>query len=1009
MSKLFSSLLNKLFQFNKAVIVMYVLLIGGGVWALLGLPTEFIPDTSRPSVVTTTDWNGASPSEVERYITKPLEDKLYTLEGVYKISSTSGNGVSSIRTEFGYGTNADIKALTVQNELQSILDELPSDIDSSPVSINGKENDGVISYFLYGEDISEVSEYAKDMFKESLESVAGVGEVLISGETTREIYVSIDNLKMRQYGVSLDKLLASIEGSHTYTPVGEVRTTENKISVLFDGKLENIKDIEDIVVKSKDNGNIYLRDIAAVEMSYKDLDSSILVNGKSAVKVEILRQSGYDFLTAASNIRERIITIVPPEGIVIEEGETAADEIGTSIGVLKSNGTMGFVLAITILFVFLRSIGASIVIGLSIPISFILTFLVFKLMGVSLSMLTLMGLSLGVGMLVDNSVVVLDSIDSTIEKKGKSSETIEEAVTKVVSPITAATLTSVIVFVPILLVGGMATELFRGMAAAIVISIISSLLVSITFIPIASEYFISGRKRKKESLGRVKKVYAKVLAVALRKKAIILVSTLVIFIGSLSLFSYIELGFLAESDEGYYGLSIETPRNFSLERKEELGREVDEKLASNEYTKWYQKSVEDAGIVYVVALKDERPMSAMEIRDSMRDVIGTIPDTKINYFLDAGFDSAKDIELQISSGNIDVLKKNMDYILNELSSVEGLVDITSSYWDMLPQVSIDVDEENLGKYGLTKNEVNRQLAIQVNGLAATSLNSESGRIDVVVRSNANLRNSIKDLEKLYIDLPSGGKVLASEVVNFGIRSELLEVSKENRIKYFNFSTNVDKDASKSSVEVALNEKIASLNLPTGIDFQYVGEAEDQAEVMTALAMSLIGAIGLIYFVLVVQFNSFVLPLIIMGAIPLSLVGVIVSIFIAKVEFDVMAMIGIVILSGVIVNNALVLIEYIANLEEEGMPLIEACIEGGKERIRPILITTFTTMFGMLPMTLGLGQGSEIYRAMAIGFSGGLALSTLLTLVVIPILYTLYRKIVLKREAKINKKQIKVTI
>lgn len=377
MNKVFSNLLEKLFRLNKAVIVVYVLLIAGGLWSLFTLPTEFIPVIERPIVETVTEWDGASPNEVEKYITKPLEDVIYVMDDVYKITSTSERGVSTIYTQFNYGVDTDIKALTVQNELQSIVQDLPGDLTNEPLSVNGMEKEAVISYFIYGEDLTQVSDYAENIFRPKMESIEGVGEVSVSGSVTKEMHVLLSNDQLAKYGISIVDVVERIDQAHSYTPIGEIKTTDNNLTVLFDGKLESVRDIEGIIIKSNGEGNIYIRDIARVEMSHKDLDTILSVNGKSAVMVEILRQKEYDFIDLGGAVRKGTEKLKNhmPAGIVIEEGEVSADEIGVSVNVIKSNGSLGFILAVAILFIFLKSIGAAAIIGMSIPISFIVTFL----------------------------------------------------------------------------------------------------------------------------------------------------------------------------------------------------------------------------------------------------------------------------------------------------------------------------------------------------------------------------------------------------------------------------------------------------------------------------------------------------------------------------------------------------------------------------------------------------------------------------------------------------------
>lgn len=985
--------LEKMMKLNKGVAVIYIILIFGGLYSLLTLPTEFYPQYDRPSTETVTEWNGASSTEIEKYITKPLEDYIYTIDGVHKITSKSSNGISSITTEFNYGIDADIKTLMVQNELEKIFKDLPTDIDDGPTTVNGLNKDHVISYNIFGDELWEVSDYAKNNLKRELEGVEGVGSVIVEGALVKKIDVALNTKLLSRYEISVLETVEKVKAAHSYIPLGEVKTKDNNLSVLYDGKLKGIEDMKNIIIKTNGESKIYLKDIAKVKIGYKDLDSIYTVNGKKAVYLKVMREEGRDFIDVAKRVREKIneINLTLPPNIKITEGEASADEIATSIDGLKSNGAIGFFLAITVIFIFLRSIGASAIIGITIPTSFLITFLFFKFFNVTLNMLTLMGLSLGVGMLVDNSVVVLDSIESSISKYGKSKKVIVKAVSKVISPITAATLTSVIVFLPIFTIGGMTTELFKDMAFAIIASITASLVVSITLIPIISLSLSWNKKDQGIQLEKLKYFYEKVLIVSLKRKYLTIFIGVGILFSSFFLINFININFLADSDEGYYGILVETPRNYSLVKKEELSKKIDTLIEEDINTEWYSKMVGDEGIIYNVALVEERLESAMEIRDSMRGIIGKVPEAKLNYFLDAGYGSEKDIEISISSKNIELLKKNMDSVIDNLSKVEGVTDITSSYKDMLPQMYMSIDREKLKDYGLTEAKLNEMIAVQVNGIDATYLNSENDKIDVIVRLNKIERDSVEDIRNIYIDLPNGGKVKLSQLVDLKIKSDLTTLYKENRNPYFNFSANIKEGYNSSVVKEDLFTALNKMDLPNEINYEFIGEAEDQGEVMTSLAISFIVAIILIYFVLVLQFNSICLPIIIMGAIPLSFSGVLFGLFITNTDFDILSMIGVIILSGIIVNNSLVLIEYIRQLELEGKDIKEAILEGGKERIRPILITTFTTVIGMIPMTLGIGQGSEIYVSMARGVSSGLILSTLLTLIVIPTLYYVFRE------------------
>lgn len=985
---------------NRGVIVAYIMVIIGGIMSMTSLPTEFFPNFGRPTVETTTFWRGASPSDIEKYVTKPLEEAISEVDGVINIESTSLKGVSTITSEFNYGTDPDIQSIIVQNKVSEVIKDLPQGIDEVPVSKDGKRLDSVISFNVFGDDIIQVTEYSKNIIKEQLEGIPGVNSIEITGSIEEEIEVAISIDNLNKYELSIKEVEQRVAMANSNIPVGEIEDGREKLSVGYSGDINSLEGIKKIVIKNYEGKRVLLEEIATIGVVPVERNSIYSVNGREGVSINVIRDKNEDFLKLSLQVRERIEELQLPIGIEIEEGDAPADIIEISIDVLKNNGIIGLILAVGTLYLFLRNISASIIIGLGIPVSFIGTFLALKVFGISLNMMTLMGLSLAVGMLVDNSVVVIDSIESSLTMGYSKKDSVERALERVVTPIFSATLTSIIVFLPIILVGGMSKELFGDLAFSIVISLFSSLIVSLTLIPLLALVIMKPAKKSVASIEYLKGRYRRVLKVIIIKKLVVVISTVVLAIFTVIASNRLDIIFLPDTDEGYYGLSVETPKNLTLKSKGLLTQKIDDTISSSEYTKWYNKEVNNSGIYYSVALVENRNLTAMKIRDLMREEIGSVDNAKLNYFLDAGMGSEKAIELYISSKNTNLLKDNMGAVISDLSEVGGLTDITSTYYDMIPELDITFNRENLSDYGIDETSLNESIAIQLNGITSTHINTDD-TLQLTVRVDKSKLNNIEDIEKLYIDLPNNKKVRLSDIANLEYKSDLIGLYKNNEVLYFNFSANVIEGENIRMIQNDLKEKLMSQ--PIGIEYSFMGEARDQGEVMSTLLISLFGAIGLVYMVLVIQFNSLVLPLIIMGTIPLSLVGVIFSLIITKTSLDVMVMIGVIILCGIIVNNALVLLESIIELEET-MSIEEAIIEGGASRLRPILITTFTTILGMLPMTLGIGQGSEVYKAMARGVSGGLLVSTLLTLVVIPVIYYSYRKFQLKYKA-INTKLI----
>lgn len=981
-------------------LMLIITMVVVGMLAIKEMPVELLPNFNIPVVTVTTTWRGAVPEDMDKLVTREIEDAVTEVEGVKDFYSFSNQGVSTVVVEFDYGVDTDKKVDRIQTEVDKIRGDLPDDIDEPITDKIDVEGEAVVIIDFSGEDLQELRSIGENIIRPRFQKIKGVGEVTVRGGLEKEVLIEADPYKLASYEMDAGDIYSIVESSNINIPVGDVKSGEKKYLVKLEGEVRTVEQVANIVLRNDGGGILRLRDVANVRLSNKEPDSFYRVNGKSAVSILVSRTDDGNTVAIVDEIKRDLeeLKLYIPQGSDLSVGYDASKFINQSIGTVKDNAITGLVLASIILFVFLKSIKATAVIAMAIPASIVFTFAFMDLKGISINVISLMGLSLGVGMLVDNSVVVLDNIYRHYrELKKAQEEAAQEGASEIAIPIVASTATTVAVFIPIVLREGLAKEIFSDMSYTITFSLIASLIVALTFVPMVASKFLGREKNTEEEgriLKRVKENYLRILILCLRNRWKTLGASGILFFIALILGGMTGGQFMPDQDESQYTVVAELPTGMEINFAERISRAMEdltekEMEGSQEAIRYSATGTESRVAINVeLVKKKERERSVFEIVSYLRDVFKDIPDVKMNFtttFRGPESDE-RDFQFELYSTSYFQLEEVSRSLIEYMRENEGLVDIKSSIEGGGPQAKVIINRDRAQYYGLRVAEIARVLSYQILGDNPITIKTDTQEVDVTVQLAEQFRRSLTKMMDSSIRLENGKTIKLREVASLKIEEGAATVERKNKIRKVTLSGNFDRGYTQKDAQSFMEETFERVDPPRTVTYGYGGEGQRLNDTMADLRFALILSIFLVYFILVSQFESFVLPFIIVGAIPLSIIGVFFGLFFTGMSFNVMVMVGIIMLVGIVVNNAIVLIDYIKLLEIRGEDTVTAMKEAGMTRLRPIVMTTLTTVFGMIPLALSRGEGAEMYNSMAIAVIFGLSLSTLLTLVVIPVMY-----------------------
>lgn len=971
-----------------------------GLMAMFSMKSELLPNMEIPVVTISTTWSGAVAEDVETQITKKIEEILPNVEGIDKISSTSTFEKSTIVVEFNFGIDADEKTTEIQRELSKITNDLPDDA-GTPVAKKVEAGDGNLTMILMfsAENRSELSTFIEEYLTPKLESLTGIGQVLVFGNPDKQLQIQFDSDKLAAYNLTPVELYNLISISSKNLPLGTVQTGNKNIIARFMGELNYIDEYKNMVIQS--NGNtLKLSDVADIVLTTEDFSDKGFLSGKEAIPVAIEKSadgSTIELNKAATKAIESLKSVMPP-GTEYKVLMDSSEDIESSISSVSSGAVQGLVLATIVLLLFLKNIRATFLVSAALPVAIIFTFAFLALNGTSLNLISLMGLSIGVGMLTDNSVVVVDNIYRHMtELHSPVMEASENGATEVTLSVIASSLTTMVVFIPILFIPGIAREIFRDLSYSIIYSNIAALLVSLTLIPMLASRFLSNKiniTAEGKIFGAVKNNYMKLIKWALKNRLKTVAISIILFVVSLMVGPrFLKMEFFPKQDEGRYSIAVELGKGLDLDKSIAIANQIENIVKNEPNTKFYFTVAQNDQLSVNVDIgkKDTRDISVFDIINKVRPLAEKIPDTRVSVSEEFSMGTpSRDVEFSIVGTNLDELKVVGKNIIDKLKQYPGAVDIKSTLDPGNVEARIVLNRDKIRSYGLDPISVGQILSYSILGgdrSNTVTVKTGSEEIDVMVRLPKEKRRDINDIKNINIKVGDNKFIKVSDIVDIVYAEGSSEINKTDRIYSVTVSANdggVGTRAIQDQMVKAFNES----NPPASVSYRWGGDSENLNDSVSQLGMALGISIFLIYALLAAQFENFLLPFIIIGSIPLALIGIIWGLIVFGQAVNVMVMIGMILLAGVVVNNAIVLIDFIQLTIERGSNRTEAVLESCRTRLRPILMTTMTTVLGMLPLSLGIGEGSEVYRGMAITVMCGLTFSTLLTLVIIPILFTL---------------------
>ena len=1035
------------------IIIIFILILGIGIYASLDLPIDLFPEINPPVLIVMTSYYGTGPEEIEETITRPLESALSNVSSIEKMTSTSSEGSSQLMLRFTWGTDMSEAANDVRDKLEYIRDSLPDDADS-PMIFKFDPSMMPIMYLSISGNRSpeELRQLGEDIIQPRLEQVEGVAMASISGGRERLIRVEIPQNRLEAYSLTLTQVSSMLTGQNIQVSAGSIEEGNKNYLIRTSGEYQDIEEIKNTVVAyrggdiNNQNQVVRLRDIANVYDGLKKTEDLVFVNGLPSVYMTVQKQSGTNSVKTADNVYKRLKKLKNeiPKNIKIEVVYDSTKIIRSSLSQVANTAITGAILAIVILFLFLRSFKSVLIIGLSIPISIIFTMTLMYFFGFTLNIMTLAGLVLGIGMLVDNSIVILENIFRYREKGAKITTSAILGSTEMMNAIVASTLTTICVFAPVAMFKsqlGMYGELFSGLAFTVVFSLASSLLVAMFLVPVLSSKYLPLHSQLERNLTgfaktlddtldnfftRLDNLYKRALSYVLTHRKLTMLIILGIFVFSLLFIAKPGFQLTPESEEDSITLSVELPIGTKLDITKNITEQFEQIIKKE--IKGYKDIVITAGeksfFGFLGSAQSHKGSILLTLDDDASKRIET--SSEIKNILRKHFNDFPSVIFSFGSGHsmsssdpIDILVKSNDYdrareVANNIKDLlkEHVPEITEPAIDLkegLPQVEIFIERDKTYSLGLNIASIGKEVRANIDGITESQYRDGADEYDILVILDPKDRDAIPDLEKIFVLNSTGKRIPLSNFAHLEKTTGPVSINRENQIRTIHvtggLSKNIDVNGKKTKVklnEVELKaKKLIDEKIPQDEDLtiEFSGDYADLLEYGFKLMLILLIAVALVFGVMASQFESFLDPFIIIFTIPLTLIGVVWMYLFTFEQFSILALVGLIVLVGIVVNNGIVLVDYTNLLVKRGYSVINACIEAGGNRLRPILMTTLTTILGLLPMAFVKTEGSDLSRPIAKTVVGGLTVSTIFTLFLIPVIYSIFTQQRMKLEKK----------
>ncbi|MCH8943227.1 MAG: efflux RND transporter permease subunit [Proteobacteria bacterium] len=1038
------------------IVMMMVAIVLFGMVSLSRLKLDLLPDISYPTLTVRAELIGAAPIEIENLLSKPIEEAVGVVRNVRLVRSVSRSGQSDVTIEFLWGTDMDIAGVDIREKLDILL--LPLEASRPLLLRFDPSSEPIVRLgLLYKEDVAEVEgmsearlkalrRLAEDRVKPDIEAEEGTAAVKVSGGLEDEIQIRVDQQKLAQLGLSIEQIAERIREENVNLSGGRLEEGDQRFLVRTINEFQNEDEFRNAIIANVEGRAVYLRDVATVERGYKDREAITRVQGRESVELAVYKEGDANTVQVADRVKQRLERIREslPEDMEIIEIYDQSAFISAAVNDVRTAAFLGGLIAIFVLYGFLRDSRATTTVSIAIPVSVIGTFLLMYMNDISLNIMSLGGIALAVGMLVDNSIVVLENIVRKKEQGLSVTQAAKEGTTEVSSAVVASTLTTIAVFFPMVFISGVAGQLFSDQALTVTFALIFSLIVALTVIPMLASIGTSSRYDAGDSdtpanwftrgtafvvrmfgfvffalrklfwiflwvptwllqrfHGAIAGIYPGLLRWSLANRGIVILTAAVIFGATMSLVPRLGTELIPQFSQGEFTVNLRLPPGALL-------AETDRAIQTAQRT---AAGIDAVTLTYSVAgtgnRLDANPVDAgdnsgslsitladgsgraveNQAMNAMRAELERLPGVQHEFMRPALLSFASPLQIEISGHNLDDLSSVSQSIVQAMSASDRFTDIKTTIERGNPEIQIVFDQERAAKLGLAVRDIANRIVANVRGELATRYTWRDKKIDVLVRSVDTRQSSIEEIRSLLVNPTSEHPVTLAAVADVSVSTGPSEIRRVGQERVALISANIAYGDLGTAAAEAGNI-VASVVMPNGISAIVSGQSEEMQESFESMQFALALAVFLVYLVMASQFESFIHPLVILFTIPLALIGAVLALFVTGTTLNIVAFIGVIMLAGIVVNNAIVLVDLINQLKAEGKQRIEAIMEAGTARLRPILMTSLTTTLGLLPMALGFGEGSEVRTPMAITVIGGLTVSTFLTLLVIPVVYSL---------------------
>ncbi|BCB03112.1 multidrug ABC transporter [Bacillus sp. KH172YL63] len=997
------------------IVTMLLILILGGV-SLLRIPLKLIPDLNPPVGVVVTNYPGAGPQEVVEKVTKPLEESLSTLPGMKNIQSTSREGSNFILLEFSWTTSID----DIENDVLQRIDQTPiPDGADNPRFLKFDPAQFPIIQFSLRENGEESNlKTLSESLKLELTRVEGVANVNVSGSLKDEVVIELNQQKLKEHGLSQKQVVQMIRANNITAPGDTINTDGQTLTTRVLSELQSVDEMKALVlrVNPKTGKKITLSEVATVEKRLQDTNTITRANQEPAILFSVLQQSDANTASVSKAFQKELTRLLEQDQYQSVQADILFDQgdyITQAIGNIANSLLIGGAFAMLVLFLFLKNVKSPLIIGVAIPYSVIVTFVLMFFADFALNIMTLGALALGIGMLVDNAIVVIENIYRHLSLGKNPREAASIGAREVGGAITASTLTTVAVFLPIVFITGLLGEIFTEFALTISFSLLASLVVALTVIPMLASRLLKkpkGNLEAKKRRSKTRNTFSRSVKWALRHRFIVLgITALALVAGGLGL-TTVGTQFLPPTDEGFFNMRVELENGASVDETNKVVEAIEERLdkesevdifvsliGSTQEESFRGGSKANIAEVYVKMkpIKD-RDRSIFAFADDVKPEIEKAA-RNVNKSAEISFNlqstsgsSPQTLTFNLRDTDSNRLEGSVDRLLSSLKTMENVSEVTTDQMETVKEVQMTVNREKAMEQGLAPAEIGTLIQDVTRGVLTTQMVTESSDVmNVLVQYDRNITENLDSLKNLLIQNGQGKYIKLNSVVDFAIEDGPVRIQRIDQQHAVQFTLQYAASTNLGAISKAVDEEIESLDLPDETLISFSGDRELLEDSIDDMALALGLAIVLVYMVMAAQFESFKYPFVIMFTVPLMVIGVAIALAVTGTPISISAVIGVIVLAGIVVNNAIVIVDYINQRKQTGISSFDSIVEAVQDRARPIFMTALTTILGLLPLALGLGEGTEINQPMGIAVIGGLVSSTLLTLYVIPVVYSFF--------------------